>query len=56
VRAAEEVLIERALIRMSPQGFQAFRRAIAGPATPVPEMVALLRRKAPPRKERRKGG
>lgn len=47
VRAAEEVLIERTLIRMSPAGFDAFRTAIEGPATPVEAMVELLRRPAP---------
>ncbi len=47
VRAAEEVLIERTLIRMSPEGFAAFRDAIEAPAAPVLEMVELLRRPAP---------
>ena len=44
VRAAEEVLLERTLIRMSPAGFAAFREAIDAPAAPVPELVELLRR------------
>jgi uncharacterized protein (DUF1778 family) len=47
LRAAEEVLMERTLIRMSPAGFAAFRDAIEAPAAPVPEMVELLRRPAP---------
>jgi uncharacterized protein (DUF1778 family) len=47
VRAAEEVLMERTLIRMSPAGFAAFRAAIEAPAAPVEEMVELLRRPAP---------
>jgi uncharacterized protein (DUF1778 family) len=47
VRAAEEVIMESALVRMSPKGFDAFMAAIAAPATPVPEMVELLKRKAP---------
>jgi uncharacterized protein (DUF1778 family) len=47
VHAAEEVLLERALIRMSPAGFAAFREAIEAPAAPVPELVELLRRPAP---------
>ena len=47
LRAAEEVLMERTLIRMTPEGFAAFRAAIDAPATPVPEMVELLRRPAP---------
>ena len=47
VRAAEEVLMESALVRMSPEGFEAFIKAVSAPAAPVPEMVASLRRKAP---------
>ena len=47
VRAAEEVLLERALIRMSPEGFAAFRDAIEAPPEPVEAMVELLRRPAP---------
>jgi uncharacterized protein (DUF1778 family) len=47
VRAAEDVLMENTLIRMSAQGFKTFLRAIAGPAKPVPEMVELARRPAP---------
>jgi uncharacterized protein (DUF1778 family) len=47
VRAAEEVLLERTLIRMSPAGFAAFREALEAPAAPVAELVELLRRPAP---------
>ncbi len=47
LRAAEEVLMERTLIRMSPAAFAAFRDAIEAPAEPVREMVELLRRPAP---------
>lgn len=47
VRAAEEVLMESVLLRMSPGGFAAFVRAVSAPAAPVPEMEASLRRKAP---------
>jgi uncharacterized protein (DUF1778 family) len=47
VRAAEDVLLETAPIRMSPAGFKAFMAALSGPATPVPEMVELFRRAAP---------
>lgn len=47
VQAAEEVLLERSLIRMSPSGFNAFVKSLSGPATPVPELVELLRRPAP---------
>ena len=47
VRAAEEVLMESTLVRMSPEGFEAFIQAVSASAAPVPEMVASLRRKAP---------
>jgi uncharacterized protein (DUF1778 family) len=47
VRAAEDVLMENRLIRMSPEGFAAFMAAVSAPAAPVPEMVELLKRPAP---------
>ena len=47
VRAAEDVLMESTLVRMSPSGFNAFMKALAEPATAVPEMVELLKRRAP---------
>ncbi len=47
VRAAEEVLMERALVRMSAEGFDAFVQVVSAPVAPVPEMVASLRRGAP---------
>ena len=47
VRAAEDVLMETAPIRMSAAGFKAFVAALSGPATPVAEMVELFRRPAP---------
>jgi uncharacterized protein (DUF1778 family) len=47
VRAAEEVVLETALIRMSPDGFEAFLAALAAPPGPAPEMVELARRSAP---------
>jgi uncharacterized protein (DUF1778 family) len=47
VRAAEEVLLERAFIGMSARGFSTFTAALAAPGQPVPEMVALLSRAAP---------
>jgi uncharacterized protein (DUF1778 family) len=47
VRAAEEALAERTLIRMSPEAFAAFRKAIEAPGTAVEEMVKILRRPAP---------
>lgn len=47
VRAAEDVLMENRLIRMSPGGFADFLAVLSGPATPVPEMVDLAKRPAP---------
>lgn len=47
VRAAEEVLLDAALVRMSPENFAAFRASIEGPATVVPELVEVLRRRPP---------
>jgi uncharacterized protein (DUF1778 family) len=47
VRAAEEAIIETALVRMTPKGFEAFLKALSAPPRPVPEMVELLKRKAP---------
>jgi uncharacterized protein (DUF1778 family) len=47
VRAAEEIILETTLIRMSPSGFEAFLEAISGPGKPVPEIVETMRRQAP---------
>jgi uncharacterized protein (DUF1778 family) len=47
VRTAEEVIMENTIIRMSPEGFEAFVDLLDRPARPVPELVALLRRPAP---------
>ncbi|MFO1211074.1 MAG: DUF1778 domain-containing protein [Amaricoccus sp.] len=47
VRAAEEVLMESRLIRMSPDGFADFLGALSVAAAPVPEMMELLGRPAP---------
>jgi uncharacterized protein (DUF1778 family) len=47
VRAAEDVLMETAPIRMSAAGFEAFMAALSGPAASVPEIVELCRRVAP---------
>lgn len=47
VRAAEEVLLDTALIRMSPEDFAAFRAMIEGPPVAVPELVEVLRRRPP---------
>ncbi len=47
VRAAEDVLMERSIIRMSAEGFSAFARAIAGSGHAVTALVKVLERKAP---------
>ncbi|MBW9091978.1 DUF1778 domain-containing protein [Rhizobium wenxiniae] len=47
VRAAEEVVMEQGLIRMSPEGFADFMDVLSLPAAPVPEMVEMARRPAP---------
>lgn len=47
VRAAEEVVMENQLIRMSPEGFADFMDVLSRPAAPVPEMVDLAQRPAP---------
>jgi uncharacterized protein (DUF1778 family) len=47
VRAAEDVVMEATLVRMSPEGFAAFMNVLSGPVEPVPEMVELARRPAP---------
>jgi uncharacterized protein (DUF1778 family) len=47
VRAAEEVILDAALIRMSPAGFDAFLEAVSAPPRAVPKMVEVLTRKAP---------
>lgn len=47
LRAAEDVLTESRLIRMSPAGFEDFMAVLSAPARPVPEMVELARRPDP---------
>lgn len=47
VRAAEAVLMETTLVRMSEEGFAEFMAAVSAPADPVPELVELLARGAP---------
>ncbi len=47
VRAAEIVLMESRLVRMSADGFTEFMAILAAPAAPVPEMVELAKRPAP---------
>ena len=47
VQAAEHVLIENTLVRMSEDSFAAFMNAVAAPALPVSQMVEMFSRKAP---------
>ena len=47
VRAAEEAIMENTLIRVSPEGFEAFVAALDAPGKPVPAMVDVLKRTAP---------
>jgi uncharacterized protein (DUF1778 family) len=47
VRAAEEVVMDNALLRMSPEGFGEFMGLLARPAAAVPEMECVLSRRAP---------
>jgi uncharacterized protein (DUF1778 family) len=47
VRAAEDVVMETAPIRMSPAGFKTFMAALSTPARPIPEMIELFRRTSP---------
>lgn len=47
VRAAEDVVMENRLVRMSPDGFANFMEILSRPAAPVPEMVELAKRRAP---------
>ena len=56
VRAAEDVLMETAPIRMSPAGFKAFMEALSAPARPVPEMVEIFQRTAPWESGNKKAG
>ncbi|QRM32333.1 DUF1778 domain-containing protein [Microvirga sp. VF16] len=47
VRAAEDVVMEQGLVRMSPEVFADFMEVLSRPAAPVPEMVELAKRPAP---------
>jgi uncharacterized protein (DUF1778 family) len=47
VRAAEAILMENTLLRMSPEGFDHFMTVISAPAKPVPAMVKIFKRKSP---------
>jgi uncharacterized protein (DUF1778 family) len=47
VREAEMLILDRTMITMSAEGFKAFMDEMDAPATPIPEMVERLKRKAP---------
>lgn len=47
VRAAEAVLIDSTLVRMTEEGFGEFMAAVCAPVEPIPEMVEVLARRAP---------
>lgn len=47
VRTAEDIIMENTLIRMSPDGFDAFIAVLDAPAKPVAAMVEILKRPAP---------
>ncbi|MCY3980761.1 MAG: DUF1778 domain-containing protein [Alphaproteobacteria bacterium] len=47
VRAAEDVLMETDLIRMSAEGFADFMAVVSAPASLVPEMTEVVKRPAP---------
>lgn len=47
VRAAEDVLMENRLIRMSPEGFADFMAVLSDQPAAVPEIVELATRRAP---------
>jgi uncharacterized protein (DUF1778 family) len=47
VRAAEDVLMENRLIRMSTEGFADFVATLSAPVTSVPAMEELAKRPAP---------
>lgn len=47
VRAAENVVMENRMIRMSPEGFADFLAVLAEPARPISELVEVRKRSAP---------
>ncbi|MDX8510960.1 DUF1778 domain-containing protein [Mesorhizobium captivum] len=47
VRAAEDVLMNNRLVRMSPEGFAEFMEVLSAPAAPVADLVELAKRPAP---------
>ncbi len=53
VSAAEAVVLEQTLVKLSPEAFTAFTAAISAPAEAVPALVEILSRKAPWEDEQR---
>ena len=47
VRAAEEVVLDSPVIRLSPEAFAQFMDIINRPPGPIPEMLELFKRRAP---------
>ncbi|CDX16071.1 conserved hypothetical protein [Mesorhizobium sp. SOD10] len=47
VRAAEDVLMDNRLVRMSAEGFAEFMQVLSTPDAPVPDLVELAKRPAP---------
>ena len=47
VRAAEEVLLEQSIVRLAPADFEAFKAALDARPAAAPEMVEVLKRRAP---------
>ena len=47
VREAEMLILDRTMTTMSAEGFKAFMDEIDSPPKVIPEMVELLKRKAP---------
>jgi uncharacterized protein (DUF1778 family) len=47
VRAAEAVLMENTLLRMSPEGFKHFVEVVSASPKPVAALVKLFKRKSP---------
>jgi uncharacterized protein (DUF1778 family) len=47
VRAAEEVILDNHVIRMSTEAFAEFMDVVSRPAKPIPELLELYKRSAP---------
>lgn len=47
IQTAEAIVMENALVRMSPDGFEMFMAAMSAPATPVAALTQILTRPTP---------